>query len=80
MRDWASAEPDRRTRVSMTTTIAKPVLGARYRRNSTGRVWHVRCLNDSGLIGLTEDFYGPDCEVRGYVTRDELAADYAPSA
>lgn len=60
--------------------LEAPAVGARYRKNSTGRLWHIRCLNDSGLIGLAEDFYGPECEVRDYVTKDELAADYAPSA
>lgn len=63
----------------MTMTLARPALGARYRRHTTGRVWHVRCLSESGLIGLTEDFYGPDCEVRGYVTAEELALDYQAS-
>lgn len=63
----------------MTITLAKPTLGARYRRHTTGRVWHVRSLSESGLIGLTEEFYGPECEVRGYVTADELAADYQPT-
>jgi hypothetical protein len=63
----------------MTTTLAAPAVGARYRRLSTGRVWHVRCLAESGLIGLTEEFYGPECDVRGYVTAEELAAEYTPA-
>lgn len=63
----------------MTITLEAPALGGRYRKLSTGRVWHIHALHTPGVIGLTEEFYGPDCEVRGYVSPDELASDYAPA-
>ena len=54
-----------------------PAVGARYRKQSTGRTWHVERISDSGLIVLTEEFYGPECDLREYVTPGELATDYA---
>jgi hypothetical protein len=59
--------------------LEAPAVGARYRKLSTGRVWNIHRLCDSGLIGLTEDFYGADCDVRDYVSLEELAQDYAPA-
>jgi len=61
------------------TTLAvpdAPAVGARYRKHSTGRTWHVSRLCDAGLIGLSEDYYGTDCERRNYVTGPELASEY----
>jgi hypothetical protein len=63
-----------------TLTLDAPVAGARYRKRSTGRTWHVSRISDSGLIGLSEEFYGTDCERRDYVTHAELGAEYAPLA
>lgn len=62
----------------MTMLIAPvaPALGARYRQHSTGRSWRVLRICDSGLIGLGEEYYGSDCERRGYVTDTELGAGY----
>lgn len=62
----------------MTTLTVRdaPTVGARYRKYSTGRAWHVDRISTAGLIVLTEEFYGEDCEVREYVTRDELADGY----
>lgn len=65
---------------SMTTLTAPgaPAVGARYRRNTTGRRWRVNSICDSGLISLVEGFYGTDCERRDYVTVTELGAQYEP--
>lgn len=67
----------------MTTVLEAPTvpaIGARYRKQSTGRAWHVERICSSGLIALSEEFYGPECEMREYVTGDELVFDYAPAA
>lgn len=62
-----------------TITVSNaPAVGARYRKLSTGRTWHVDRISDAGLIVLTEEFYGEDCDVREYETPGELAAGYAP--
>lgn len=61
-----------------TLTIAAPAVGARYRKHATGRTWHVSRICDSGLIRLSEEFYGADCERSSYVTDNELAAEYGP--
>lgn len=53
-----------------------PAVGARYRKHSTGRTWNVSEICGSGLISLIEKHYGADCEIRGYVTYAELAAEY----
>lgn len=62
------------------TDSAVPAAGARYRKQSTGRTWHVDRVSPSGLIVLLEEFYGADCDVREYVTAGELAAGYAAAA
>jgi hypothetical protein len=63
-----------------TLTIAPaPAAGARFRKQSTGRTWHVDRITESGLVALTEEYYGEGCDMREYVTADELAADYAPA-
>ncbi|MFB9714154.1 hypothetical protein [Arthrobacter methylotrophus] len=64
--------------MSMITTAVAPAAGARYRKQSTGRTWHVDRITEAGLISLTEEFYGSDCERRDYVTHAELGAEYAP--
>ncbi|HEX9087425.1 MAG TPA: hypothetical protein VF867_07875 [Arthrobacter sp.] len=67
----------------MTTVLeapTAPAIGVRYLKQSTGRAWHVVRICNSGLIALSEEFYGPECEMREYVTRDELAGDYAPAS
>ena len=64
--------------MTMLIAPAAPAVGARYRKNSTGRTWHVSKMCDSGLISLTEEFYGADCDRRDYLTETELAAEYAP--
>jgi hypothetical protein len=61
-----------------TLTIAPPAAGARYRKLSTGRTWHVERISDCGLIVLLEEFYGEGCDVREYETPAELAAGYTP--
>ncbi|QOT19251.1 hypothetical protein [Paenarthrobacter sp. YJN-5] len=62
----------------MTALVAPsaPAAGARYRKHSTGRTWHVDRVTGSGLISLTEEYYGIDCDVREYVTTDELGRDF----
>lgn len=62
------------------TVLDAPAVGARYRQSSTGRAWHVSKICDSGLVSLVEEFYGADCERRGYVTETELGSDYEPLA
>jgi len=64
----------------MTTLTASdaPAVGTPYRKRSTGRTWHVSRICDAGLIGLSEDFYGTDCERRDYVTGTELGTEYEP--
>lgn len=65
--------------VMTTLTVSDaPAAGARYRKLSTGRTWHVERISDSGLIVLVEEFYGSDCDVRDYETPAELAAGYVP--
>lgn len=59
--------------VMATLTLEAPAAGARYRKQSTGRTWHVDRISDCGLLVLTEEYYGEDCVVREYVTPDELA-------
>lgn len=65
--------------MSMNTAPAVPTAGARYRKQSTGRTWHVDRITGSGLISLTEEYYGADCDVREYITAEELAQEFAPS-
>lgn len=60
------------------TVSDAPAAGARYRKLSTGRTWHVERISGSGLVVLTEEFYGEDCDVREYETPAELAAGYTP--
>lgn len=64
----------------MTTFVvpAKPAAGVRYRRRTTGRTWLVSRICDSGLVRITEEFCGTDCERTGYVTEAELASEYSP--
>lgn len=62
---------------TLTVTDA-PAVGVRYRKRSTSRTWHVSRICDSGLIGLSEEFYGTDCERRDYVTHAELGTEYSP--
>lgn len=66
----------------MTTqaVLDAPAAGTRYRKLSTGRTWHVDRISTAGLIVLTEEFYGEDCDLREYVTPGELAAGYASAA
>ncbi|MBG0738656.1 hypothetical protein IV500_04375 [Paeniglutamicibacter antarcticus] len=63
--------------MTTTTLLDTPAVGARYRRHSTGRIWHVTRICDSGLIALTEDFYG--CEARDYVSLTDFADAYEPA-
>jgi hypothetical protein len=60
------------------TASDAPAVGTRYRKLSTGRIWHVERVSVAGLIVLLEEFYGGDCDVREYETPDELAAGYTP--
>jgi hypothetical protein len=61
----------------MTTTMTgAPAAGSKYRKRSTGRIWHVERISDSGVFAMTEEFYGPLCDVRDYVTPAALAEDY----
>jgi hypothetical protein len=60
------------------TVSDAPAAGARYRKHSTGRIWHVERISEAGLIVLTEEFYRGDCDVREYETPEELAASYTP--
>lgn len=60
------------------TMPAAPAIGERYRKNATGRTWRVSRICESGLISLSEEYYGADCERRGYVTGIELGAEYDP--
>lgn len=71
----------RRTQGGMSslTAPAAPALGSRFTSHATGRTWHVSSVGDTGVIGLTEEYYGADCERRSYMTGDELAADYDPA-
>lgn len=62
-----------------TLTLAAPAVGSRYLSHVTGRRWHVSSIGPTGVIALTEEFYGPDCEHRSYVTGAELAAEYDPA-
>lgn len=63
--------------MTTTTVLDAPAVGARYRKLSTGRTWHVDRISGSGLIVLTEEFYGTDCDLREYVTLGELSTDYS---
>lgn len=69
-------------RENMTTLTVSdaPAAGARYRKKTTGRTWHVDRISPSGLIVMLEEFYGADCDMREYVTAGELAAGYAAAA
>lgn len=62
------------------TVPTTPAVGARYRKHSTGRTWHILKVCDSGLISLGEEYYGADCERRVYLTDDEQAAGYDPTS
>jgi hypothetical protein len=62
-----------------TLTPAAPALGSRYHCRATGRPWHVDHVSTEGVVCLKEEFYGPDCERRSYVSVPELAADYDPA-
>lgn len=61
------------------STVASPAIGARFTSHATGRLWRTFSIGPTGAIGLTGEFYGPDCEHRAYVTGAELAADYDPA-
>lgn len=65
--------------MSTLTAPATPAVGSQFTSHATGRTWHVSSVGDSGIIGLTEEYYGPNCERRSYVTGEELAADYDPA-
>lgn len=62
------------------TVLRAPAIGASYRKHSTGRAWHVARISGSGLIRLTESFYGAGCDVSCYVTNTELGSEYEPAA
>lgn len=59
-----------------TKTHDAPAVGTTYRRRSTGRVWHLERITESGLPPLAEEFYGPDCDVRDYVSPAELTEKF----
>jgi hypothetical protein len=63
----------------MTLTLAAPAVGTRYTSHATGRPWHVDHVSAEGVVCLKEEFYGPECDRRDYVTGAELAADYDPA-
>lgn len=63
----------------MTTTMTgTPAAGSKYRKRSTGRIWHIERISDSGAFAMTEEFYVPHCDVRDYVTPAELTENYEP--
>lgn len=59
--------------------VPAPTVGARYTNHSAGRPWHVDHVSSAGVVCLKEDFYGPECERRDYLTGAELASDYDPA-
>lgn len=62
--------------MSTLTAPVAPAAGTRFTNHTTGRIWHVRSVGPSGVIGLTEEYGAANCERRAYVTPEELAADY----
>lgn len=68
-----------RTQEGMTPTLAVPAVGSRYHCRATGRPWHVDHISPEGVVCLKEEFYGPECERRDYVTGSELTTDYDPA-